>query len=81
MGEVIKCGGDSGGKGYVSLHKQENPGLIGMAPGLSPIGDLLVFPVICQTFKGYRGSDQISCQTFSSFGIVGDYPAFVVDME
>ncbi len=91
MGEVIKCGGDSGGCWFfffrfaqckhclpqppalvtvpaviphdlltfirdVQTHVSKKiQWLICMGLGLPLIVDLLVFPVICQTFKGYRG--------------------------
>jgi len=54
------------------------------------IEDLLAFPVgsacieqseKCQSLKGYRRPDKVSCQPVPPFSIVGDYPAFVVDMK
>ena len=36
------------------------------------IEDLLALPVICQSFQGYRGSDNVSCKTLPAFGIVGN---------
>ena len=54
---------------------------MGLGLGLPLIEDLLVFPGIYQSLKGYRGPDQVSRQTFSPFSIVGDYLTLIVDMK